>query len=319
MTAGAGARRRVFGILFATAVFIFLGLFVARHAAQLRTHDWSLRPGLFAFSVLVHIVSLGWGVRVWQLVLERMGAAVGYLSLARIWFLSSLGRYLPGKIWQFVGAAQLGSAVGLTPSLSVTALALHAGFFLLSALTCALYLVPEAMGQLSTGMVRLLRIGAPLLLLLAHPVIIRSSLRFIGRLTRIQPLEWRAGWGDGIRLGIWSLGGWIGSGLALYLFLLSATPLPLATAPGIIGVNALAFLAGYLVFFAPAGLGAKEGAMAALLSLYMPAGVAALLAVAARLWAILAEVIPALLFLTVRSLRTSAGEKGREAASDSSQ
>ena len=48
---------------------------------------------------------------------------------------------------------------------------------------------------------------------------------------------------------------------------------------------------------APAGLGAKEGALTGLLLGLLPLPVAAAVAVASRIWSAVAEVVPALIFL----------------------
>src|SRR5688500_183488 len=93
--------QRVAGLIFGAAVIAFLALFVARNLDQLRQHEWSIRPGILALAVALNIAGLAWGVAVWRRVLRRMHARVGYLQLARVWFISGLGRYIPGKIWQF--------------------------------------------------------------------------------------------------------------------------------------------------------------------------------------------------------------------------
>ncbi|MEX2584315.1 MAG: lysylphosphatidylglycerol synthase domain-containing protein [Gemmatimonadota bacterium] len=292
-----GRYRRLAGTLFAVAAFTFLAVFVARNLEQLRAHEWSIRPGLLGLSILLNIVGLAWGVRVWQLLLRRLDTSVRYLALARVWFVSGLGRYIPGKVWQFVGAAHLGRVAGLSPTIAVTSLAVHTGLFILGALVVAVYLVPSPVGDLGGIAVDIVRWTGPLLLLLAHPALIGGCLNLVRRATSSAMAEWRAGWGYGVGLVLLSAIGWIVSGAALFLFILALTPLPLSGLTGVIGINALAFVAGYVVFIAPAGLGAKETALTALLAFYVPAPVAAVLAIAARLWTVAAELIPALLLL----------------------
>ena len=89
------------------------------------------------------------------------------------------------------------------------------------------------------------------------------------------------------------------TGLAFALFVDAIVPLGWEAVLPLAGVNALSFLAGYLVFLAPAGLGAREGAMAVLLRPFAPAGVAAVVAMASRLWTVAAELLGALVILAV--------------------
>src|SRR5690606_37610673 len=107
-----------------------------------RAHEWSIRPILLLLSLAVHIAGLLWGVAVWRMLLARVGVGVSFRALARIWFLSSLGRYVPGKIWQFVGAAHIGAVARIPPAVTVTSLAVHTGFFLIGAVITAALLLP---------------------------------------------------------------------------------------------------------------------------------------------------------------------------------
>lgn len=295
----AGRRwRRAFSALFVLAAFAFLGVYVARNLGQLRDFPWSPRPVLLALSVLVNVAALAWGVWVWKLLLVRVGIRIPFPALARVWFLSALGRYIPGKVWQFVGAAHLGAAAGLPPVVAVTSLAVHTGFFLVGAVLASVYFLPVAVGNLGGIDLSLLRWLAPFLLLAVHPAVIGRGLALLHRVARRPVAAWEGSWRDGLLLLGLAMVAWGLNGLALYLFLAGLVPLPTGTAGAMIGINALSFLVGLAVFVAPAGLGAKEGALAALLTVVgLPAAVAALLAVAARLWAVVAEVAPALLLL----------------------
>jgi len=290
--------RRVAGFAFILIAFSFLGYYVASNVGALRAQPWEVRPGLLLLSLAVHIAGLAWGVAVWQILLRLMGYRVSLGGLMRVWFVSGLGRYIPGKIWQFVGAAHLGNALGIPAGVTVTALAVHAGFFLLAAGLTSIYLLPAA-SPVVGGVLTSLRWGAPLLLFLLHPAVIGGALRLFRRLSGRASEVWTASWRNSFGLLLLACIGWALTGVALYLFLLSLTPLPGSALPAVVAINALSFVLGYAVFVAPAGLGAREVSLAALLALFVPAPVAALLAVAARLWTVAAEVIPAL-FLMAR-------------------
>jgi uncharacterized membrane protein YbhN (UPF0104 family) len=290
--------RRWLSAVFVVAAFGFLGAAVYQNLEELRHFPWQVRPGLLLLSIALHVGVLLWGVKVWQLLLRRLRVEVSYRAIARVWFLSSIARYIPGKIWQFVGAAHLGASAGLPSLVTVTSLAVQMGFSLLAAGLTAIYLLPTSLGDLGGVAFPLLRWIAPLLLLLVHPSVIQAGLQLFHRLARRPTARWEGKWTDGVWLLALSVVGWVLYGAALYLFLAALVPrLPPTAVFPLGGMNALAFLVGYLVFVAPAGLGAKEGVLAALLATLVPGSVAALLAVATRLWSVAAEVVPALLFL----------------------
>lgn len=286
-----GLRRALGGVLVAGALG-FLVYAVLRDLPRVRAFPWEPRPVLLVGSTLALSAVLALGVGVWQLVLRGFGVRIGYAALCRIWFLSNLARYIPGKIWQFVGVAQLGVRSGLPAAVGITSLVVQMGFTLLAACAVALLLLPAEL--VGGGAVRW---AAPLVLLLAHPALIRHALRTAEKLARRPLARWEGGWGYGVGLVALNAGAWLLYGGALYLFIAALTPVPLARLGAVIGMNALAFVAGYLVFIAPAGLGAKETALAGLLGTFLPIAVAAALALAVRLWTVAAELLPTLLFL----------------------
>ncbi|CAN5632409.1 hypothetical protein BH23GEM3_BH23GEM3_24180 [soil metagenome] len=299
------AWRKVASGVFIAAALGFLGAAVYRNLEELRGFAWEVRPVLLVLSIAAHIAVLLWGVRVWQLLLRRFAVRIPFRTLARIWFLSGIARYIPGKVWQFIGVAHLGSAVGLHPMTGITSLAVQMGMSLLGAGMAAVYFLPlgvvdtlaPAAGDTAARVVVLLRWAAPLGILFVHPGVIGAALALFRRFAKRATVEWSGGWADGIWLLALSTVGWVLYGGAFYLFLASLVPLPVSALPAVTAMNALAFIVGYVIFVAPAGVGPKEGALTALLTALVPLPVAAVLAIAARLWTVAAEVIPALLLL----------------------
>jgi glycosyltransferase 2 family protein len=230
-------------------------------------------------------------------VLRRFSVGVEFRLLARTWFWANLSRYIPGMIWQFVSLAHLGSAAGIHAATTVASMLVQMGFALLSAGLLAVYLLPlEGLG-LAPDLAAALRWVAPLSLVLVHPSIIRAGLAAVNRFLHRPVAKWRGTTRDGLLILMLSAVSWVFYGVAFHLFLSAFHPLPLGTLPDVTAMNGLAFIVGYLVFFAPGGLGYKEGALAFLLATLLPRPVAFALAMAARLWTIAAELIPAVLLI----------------------
>ena len=112
--------RRVGRIALVVLSFVFLGILLVRQREQLLAYQWEVRPLRLALSVLAFAAVLVASVGIWKRTLRGFGATVPFPVLARIWFLSNLSRYIPGKIWQFVGVAELSRAVGLPALTSLT-------------------------------------------------------------------------------------------------------------------------------------------------------------------------------------------------------
>lgn len=285
--------RGLLGVLLVAAAALFLGITVARNWRELSAFDWDVAFGQLAASILALAAVLAWGVWVWQRVLIRFEERVSFPALARIWFLSNLARYIPGKVWQFVGAAELARAAGISRTVLLTSMVVHVGFSLLSAAVVAVAtLAPR--GLLSEGLPVGLLAGAVAALFLVHPAVLNRGLRLVPRALHRDVLVWRGRWRDGLWLLALSVISWALYGLAFTMFVDSILEVPLALAVPLTGVNALSFLAGYFAFITPAGLGAREAAMALLLAPFASPGIAAVIAVVSRLWVIAAELLGAI-------------------------
>jgi glycosyltransferase 2 family protein len=294
--------RAVLGAALVLAAALFLGLTIARHWRELEEFTWQVRAMPLAASVVALAGALTYGVYVWKLVLDRFDhPPVRISALLRIWFLSNLARYVPGKIWQFVGAAELARLAGLSRAVILTSMVVQMSFTLLAAvLVSALVLLPGGLPE-GIPLLGLVALGT-VALLLVHPALLNRALALVGRAFSKNVLGWRGRWRDGFLLLGLSVIGWILYGAAFALFIHSVAGVGPESVLPLAGVNALSFLVGYLVFLPPAGLGAREGVMAVLLRPFAPVAIAAVLAVLARLWTVAAELLAAgLVVLLTRS------------------
>jgi glycosyltransferase 2 family protein len=300
--------RAVLGAALVLAAATFLGLTIARHWRELEDFTWQVRALPLAASVVALAGALTYGVYVWKLVLDRFEhPPVRVSALLRIWFLSNLARYVPGKIWQFVGAAELARIAGLSRAVILTSMVVQMGFTLLAAvLVSALVLLRNGLPE-GIPVLGLVALGGAALLLV-HPALLNRALALVGRVFSKNVLGWRGRWRDGFLLLGLSVIGWIIYGAAFALFIHSVVGVAPESVLPLAGVNALSFLVGYLVFLPPAGLGAREGVMAVLLRPFVPVAIAAVLAVLARLWTVAAELLAAgLVILLTRSRPPPAG------------
>ncbi len=288
------ALRRLGRVALIALAFLFLGLLLVRQREQLLAYEWQVRPLRLALSALAFAAVLVASVGIWGRTLRRFDVRVPFPVLARIWFLSNLGRYIPGKIWQFVGVVDLSRAAGIPALTSVTSLLLYMGFVLIAACVVGAFLLPAA-GPLA-GPVVGLRIVSPLLLLLLHPTVINAAARGASRITRRPLAEWSGSWSEGFILFALCVLEWVGMGAAFALFVSGIAPVGPGAYTALTAAFALSFVAGYAVLL-PAGLGAKEGALAVLLGAVVPLPVGAAIAVAARVWTVLAELLPVCIFL----------------------
>lgn len=299
--------RRALTVALVAATLVFLGLAIGRNWSQIVTFDWHIRPAELVASILVLVAALGWGVFVWERVVARFAADhPPFRTLIWVWFLSNLARYVPGKIWQFVGVVQLGRRVGLAAPVLLTSLVIQTGITLVSAALVSLLALPamsRGIGPLGDAAV----VAAAVLGIAAvHPAVLNFGIRLLPRRAQSEGMAWTGSWREGIMLLGLGVVAWLIYGAAFALLADSLVGIPLTLVPALIAANALAFLIGYLVFIAPGGLGAREAALTLMLGPIASLGVAAVIAVAFRLWLIAAELLGAGLAIALARPRSPA-------------
>lgn len=240
----------------------------------------------------------------WRRVLGAWDSHIPFRPAARIWFLSNLGKYVPGNIW------------------SLTAMGVMAKKRGLSALAASGSSVIMQMVSLATGAGIVIVTSAKLL---GQPLLVGAAVTVLVAVllsapTFLPPLaEWVGGLiGRDIAppsvpaTSIWTAAlastlSWLFYGLAFQLFVRGL----LGTAPGeissYIAVYTAAYILGFISPIAPAGLGVREFTLAAFMTQLGLANEAdaALVAIAARLWLTIVELVPSGLYIAASAKRKS--------------
>lgn len=259
---------------------------------------WSL---IVASSLLV-LLAYAILVETWRRTVRAWDAELSWTDAARIWFISNLGRYLPGKIWQIgamgVMAQERGvSVVAATGSaLVINLVNLLAGFGLVLVTGAEFF---DARGA-AIALAVLLTVGI-VLAPRTVPVAARIAGRVLRRSLEVPRLPDRAVW----LASIGCLVAWILYGVAFRIFVAGV----LGEAPGSTASYIAAFtgsyLAGYIALFAPGGIGVREKSLMLALGQFglAQAGAAGVISLTSRLWLTILEVLPGLGFLAVDALR----------------
>jgi uncharacterized membrane protein YbhN (UPF0104 family) len=304
--------------ILAIALVGFAGWYLWRQWRDASAANLHLRvqPGWLALSSLLVLATYAFLIEVWRQVLARFGSGVAFSEAARIWFVSNLGKYVPGKVWQVTTMAAMLSrrGVGLPAAggaaAVITLANVAAGFALL------LVIGVPALSALGAGMRTGVRTGTLVLVLamLMVPFMTRPLARIFERVFR-RPITLRM---PLAALGI-SFGGcaiaWLLYGLAFELFTVSILGPPRGPWLAYVAAYTVSYLIGYLILIVPGGIGPRETVLTAVLvALHMatPAEAAAV-AIASRLWLTVLEVLPGLLYIAMPQRRQRAVDASADA------
>ena len=88
---------------------------LARNWEQLRAQPlhWQVEPGWILLSALVTWLMYALLILAWRRMLASWGRGLDLWSASRIWTVSSLGKYVPGKVWAVAGMAMMAQQAGV--------------------------------------------------------------------------------------------------------------------------------------------------------------------------------------------------------------
>lgn len=236
-----------------------------------------------ALALLGAVCGLALTGLLWQRLLAALGSPVRTADAARVFFVGQLGKYVPGSVWTFAAQAQLGRRHEVPARSSVSASALFLLVHVFSAVLLGGLLA--ALGFLDTD----LWVGWWWLAVFAAIVALApATLRTLGARIAGKGVAPQLT-GSNVVGAVAAMGlVWVAYGFSLW-WLLPDLELSLASAAGVVAAFALAHAAGVLLIVAPAGLGAREGVLIALLVPMVGVPSAAAAALLARLVHALAD------------------------------
>ncbi|MEP6857974.1 MAG: lysylphosphatidylglycerol synthase domain-containing protein [Gemmatimonadales bacterium] len=300
-------RRNLFRVaqwIFAAVVLFFAARSLATQWDKVGSRLTHIQFGWEWISAATALVLVTYALLIegWRRVLGAWDSHLPFRQAARIWFLSNLGKYVPGNIWSLTAMGVMAKKRGLS--------ALAA-----SGSSVIMQMVSLATGAAIVMVTSAKLLGQPLLVgaaVVVLVVVLLSAPKFL------PPL---AVWVGGLigrdiappsvpATSIWTAAlastlSWLFYGLAFQLFVRGL----LGTAPGeissYIAVYTAAYILGFISPIAPAGLGVREFTLAAFMTQLGLANEAdaALVAIAARLWLTIVELVPSGLYIAASAKR----------------
>ena len=245
--------------------------------------------GLALAAALAGMWALMMGLRA---VLAGFGSPLPLRAGIRIWFISQLGKYLPGKVWALAAQVDLGREYRVPKKRMVSAMLLAMAITVATGLAVATVTLPLTSPTATADYWWLFPL-APFLLAALHPRVVTWALNLALRFVRRPPLERPPTITATLRALAWNMLGWAFFGLHMWLLAAAAggtgSSLPFAAT----GAYALAWTVGFLVFIAPGGIGAREAALTIALSPVLPAGAPLVVAIVSRVVFTLVDLIGA--------------------------
>ncbi len=293
---------------FAVLIVAFVVRSVARSWSDLQAQPvaWTFRPVPALASVLVVWAMYAMLIEAWRRMLAGWGQRLPPGPAARIWVLSSLGKYIPGKVWAIAGMALMAKEAGVAPwAATASAIILQALAIGTGAAVAALFGAAAIEAEHPGALTALWLVGG-IAGLGASALLYAPVAKRLLALAGVDPATPSPSAAP-VLLGLMAnVVAWVGYGVALWLLGSAVLPgKPLALTPAIAGFAA-SYVAGLIAVFMPGGLVVRELLLIAILRPNLGLGPATALAVASRVLLTITELGAAVPFLVLRRRSPSA-------------
>jgi uncharacterized membrane protein YbhN (UPF0104 family) len=192
--------------------------------------------------------------------LQTMSHTLPYADVARLYFVSQLGKYVPGSVWPIVALAEMSRKHGIPRRGGTVAASVALLFSLATGAIVGIVFTVAGAAQHRPELWWLMLI-VPVGIALLHPRFIAAAVHRVLHMARREPLDIDLS-GPPLRGAIgWPAVSWLLMGLQCWALCVAFGAPELKSLAPAIGGFALAYAAGTIFVPAPAGVGVREAVL----------------------------------------------------------
>jgi len=252
----------------------------------------------FSFSILNLIISFIFVLAaslilpvIWYLITVNLNCNISFAKSLKARLISEIGKYIPGRIFGYgyllvhykgYGKEQLRVLNSAIYELYLSAYSAFLFFTIILLFTSF-----NILDEFKIGLIAISLIGVISL----HPLIFKKISGVFYKIFKKEKIEFEITFKKMFGLLSLYLIYWIVIGIAFFFFVRAFTIVTLMDLPFLAGSFAISTFAGFLVFFLPSGLGAREGLLIYLLVVIMNNRLAIVISIGSRIWLILCDTI----------------------------
>ena len=238
-------------------------------------------PWVLLGALVLALLGVFMSFLLWRGTLRVLGSGLPVRPGARLFFLTQLGKYLPGAVWPVVAQMRMGRELGVPRQRMALAFLLTLGLSTLVGILVGVSALP-ALLEAEGRVVLLGLLALPVLLALLVPRVLNGLLARALRLLRRPGLDAPLAGRDMARGVAWAIAFWVVYGGHVWLLAVGLGADPWEALPVAIGGFAIAFSLGPLLVVLPAGAGVREAVLVLLLHSVLPTPEATAVALTSR-------------------------------------
>jgi uncharacterized membrane protein YbhN (UPF0104 family) len=287
------------------AAFACLAL-TLRHSVKDIAHLPAPKLGWLALAVVLFLIHYLIQALGWHGILKALGQPAPVRLSLRMWYMSLIARWMPGRIWYSASRLYLAREAGISVTAVTFAIVLELIYILMGGLIATLLFAGTLLrGVLASSGGQSALIGIILLLFVCAGLVLRpSTLLWMCRFSLFRKAVRRLAGetlteqnmpslrtGRSLALLAYYTAFWVYSGVMFGVLAGAFVPMNPSRWLACIPAFAGSWMIGFFSIVTPAGLGAREGAMWLMLKPVMPQAQAIVLAVTSRLMMLATELL----------------------------
>jgi len=233
--------------------------------------------------------SLPW---VWRKLIHYLGFELSFGNAWDIFFIGSLGRYVPGKVWAIAGMAYMAEKEGIPAAIAGTSVVMAQAYSLLSSVVFfIIFIIFRGVQTTETWLLWFLPVGIMMAAVFLFPRNLERALNIILRLIGREPITFRITPLTALKMIVWYALTWLIFGIAFWFFVSAITGVGVFNPMFATGVYVISNVVGFLAFVMPAGIGVREGIIGYLLMNSVSVGVGLVIAGLSRFIMTIIEIV----------------------------
>jgi len=265
-------------------VLFFLGRFAWSNWQKIRELDFAIRVDALLLSMVVLAVYFLGRAWLWHFLTTRYRIDIRLRRSVGAWFLSQLGKYIPGKVFMYVGRLYYYAREGRSKTLFSLCFVVETMATILSSTVIVLVALAEAGLPQLRPYEPVLMVALVGLVVALHPAVLRwltsRGLRMLGR----SAIDFAPRGRDTALFVVLYSVNWLVFGVAFFLFINSIYRIGAEHILYLAGAFSAASLIGMFSVFVPSGLGVREGVLIVMLTPIVSVEAAIVISFASRLW-----------------------------------
>ena len=122
--------------------FLFIGKIIYDQAPTILPRIQTLNPTLFFYGVICLLLYYFLRTFIWQRILKGFGYEISLRETSYLWGMSELKRYIPGKVWAFLGRAVVFSKKNVEKKDIVKGMLIEVELFVIGCVIVSLLALP---------------------------------------------------------------------------------------------------------------------------------------------------------------------------------